>query len=298
VYKLQILIEAMNDKRVEQNLVESDACQIFIDLILARDECLKGVRQLLLILRRICNPTILDRAPIAIPRLLALIPVAFKCQEMIVHVLTYFAINNPSETTTLVIKSEPLLKAAIARLSEAALSHFSQFTCQLENKHYFARLCVQNLNQNGFLQVFESLIDDLSEAEFPKILANLLELLPDAKGKVLVRLSQAVTAVLARSPNLASQNVSAFRHLLPIAFKTADVDVRTGIFHLFSLIVDLADEESLNIIRKVLDFQTDRWNYGTEAGAPTLPGFLGLRNLGATCYQAPKGKSSFVYHRQ
>jgi hypothetical protein len=284
VYKLQILIEAMNNKKVELDLIESDAPRIVIDLILAREGSLKGLRQLLLILRRICNPAILDRASITIPRFLTLIPIAFKCQELIVHVLTYFAILNPLETTGLVITSEQLLKAAIPQLNEAALTHFPQFTGQLENKCYFAELCVRNLNQDGFLQVFDSLVDDLSKAEFPNILANLLELLPDAKGKVLVRLSQALTSVLKRSPNLASQNVSAFRHLLPIAFETADVDVRTGIFQLFSLIVDLADEESLSIIRKALDFQTDRWNYGTEASAPTLPGFVGLRNLGATCY--------------
>jgi ubiquitin C-terminal hydrolase len=104
--------------------------------------------------------------------------------------------------------------------------------------------------------------------------------LPNAKGEAFVAISRVIAGILKLVPSPSHQIVELLRPLMELAFSTESSTIRSSIFSLFRSHVQNNDAATVQIIRKALDFETDRWNYSPEQQGK----YLGLRNLGSTCY--------------
>jgi hypothetical protein len=144
----------------------------------------------------------------------------------------------------------------------------------------FIPFCVANLGSSPYFLHILTTVSSLLPTEFrTPVIEGTLSFLQEAKFKR-EYLGKA-TGLLVSLLDCITEREKFTLRLLNVAFSSDD-DSTTS--QLLDRCIGKLDADSLNFLAKLLDIRIDRWNYSPAAHGPSIPGKLGLRNLGSTCY--------------
>jgi hypothetical protein len=223
-----------------------------------------------------------------VPCLLRFVPAATHSRPTILRFLKEMGDEDPGTVSDLIFESGSLSEAAIASLPFETRNHLISLTIVLDLMKSVAlgmkHIADSELNPNIFIEFLEAAIEGLSDDDAQNIRGECLRPFPSFTGVAVVNLSRVVTTLLPLVPAVDQEHISALCNLLPIAFSTGDQMIRTEFFTLISAALPLTQQKLLPTIRSSMTITTDQWNYNAEAHVQPATSFLGLRNLGATCY--------------
>ena len=152
-------------------------------------------------------------------------------------------------------------------------------------------------NSNYFAELFTAYVPRVSnECNVAKILNMCIDLLSSPTvfeqsnddDQSIISLCEMTSSILDSNKDIQFDNLSnVISKTLPMALQTDNEKKQNAIYNLcLSLATHISDgNDQINQIMKSLySIETDRWNYRPNNFRKSSTGFLGLTNLGATCY--------------
>jgi hypothetical protein len=191
-------------------------------------------------------------------------------------------------TTKIVYRHSELLESAIESIDHLSFKSFVGFLLNLNDVTAIAEFCLRRLamEEISFLRILREMIPQIPDLPLlRRVLTATRELLDTSKGSIMVVLCQIANHILCKYPSLRRDFASITKQLLPIAFSTDNDDVRQATLNLCAeILAQRVDAEALMTLSNLVEIGIDRWNYTPSANSQSIPGLLGLRNLGSTCY--------------
>jgi ubiquitin C-terminal hydrolase len=287
LYKLQILIAKL-DTDVGHMFQMSNGCEFLATYLLSQSTAFRGLAKVLWLLINLATDSEFQRAEELIPCLLRLFYESLKHQPLIAQLLYLCARYNPSNATKIVFRDIPLLKLAMSVSMEISREQFVGFLDLLSSPLELCRISLENIDHKhvSFPLLLFDLIHSVDDEAFLKsALDACVARIPTATDVRLVIFSQIISSLLGTHPDWRAHYSSVLHQLLPVVFVTELDQIREHLLDACtSMITGNPDDHSFQILRRILDFESKRWNYRPLLNAQTLPGFVGLRNLGSTCY--------------
>lgn len=291
-YYLRILLASLREDSVYgEKFHESGGCPVLIQYLLNHSTEPKLLDQVLIAVETLFCDDMVSKAEDVIPVLLGLFPLMKESVVILSHILRLFGEHDALTTTSVTMKHfEPLAKA-IECVTREAYSHFYYYMQSIHEKYQLSLLCLKHMKsshqqeRNYFHSLFVSLIMAVTDEEQLKdILLECIESLPQVSGLVLGSLCHVVSSLVSTHASLQQQCHGIGKAILPSIFRTSDRKVRVEVCNLCTELDVWADEDCVSFMRGALDVSIDRWNYDPSKKKVSVPGYVGLRNLGSTCY--------------
>jgi ubiquitin C-terminal hydrolase len=287
-YKLQILVCFIHQRQIAELFQGASGCAFLVDVLVSKNCVFKGLTQILIILALLQDSAIHRRADEVIPCLFRLFGIVRNDRLFIAQLLEGFSRKYREETTKIVYQHSKLLEKAIERIDHLSFAPFVAFLLNLNDVTAVAEFCLKRLatNEISFLKILREMITQIPDLQLlRRALTATRELLDTSKGSILAVLCQIAHHILFGHPSLQREFASITKQLLPIAFSTDNDDVRQATLNLCAeMLAGNVDAEAFTTLSNLVDIDIDRWNYMPSANSQSVPGRLGLRNLGSTCY--------------
>jgi hypothetical protein len=293
VYKLQILRKSIVDATVCISFISADGVQVLLNILLSHSGFFPGASQILSIFM---NEGILAAAHDYRMKLvqwcLSVFPSLTKRKSVVIEL--YCTIIKAAASDDPIVHFETaypkLFLQMLSNLDEESCRQLYSLVDKLD-RPLFVSLCFDVLSHESMatlhaLDLLENFTYMMhSDADgAAKVIDRCLQLLLISKGKAQVGLARVLTNLLqpANITAIASKYANQIYEFLQIAFQTDDNEIRKGMLRICQ--PSELDEKSITFLRTVLGLSCDRRNYKPDSNSLSSTGFLGLRNLGSTCY--------------
>jgi hypothetical protein len=292
-YRLLALFDQLDQPDILKVFKANHGCEFIVNLIQTRDPPFKGIEHVLLILQQYLMPEASDHAAQLIPRLLLFFPKLTKGKRTSLEIIVAFVKGTQKgsnkQASQFLLADPELFANAIAAFDGPTYSIFQSMIWSITPRSTLARLCFEHISIDSstsiyFLEIFAQTVSLVNDTQFSSAaFTACLQWLPRARKKIQVLLSRAVSNLLTRSRAIETDTI--LPELLHLVFYTDEAEVRRVLTPFCAKKLQIqCDERSLDLLRTAFNFSCDRWNYHPDAHSQSETGYLGLRNLGSTCY--------------
>ena len=290
-YCIAIFSRKLDDPEIVDGFRKYSGCTVVINHLVAHPDGCHGLGCLLHVIQKMFGEEVLQRARDLIPIILRLFPLKKAPLLTLATILCQFGETDKDLTTNITLECFAALSTAIRCVNYQCYQPFYRYISTLTNKVKLAFMCLEHTDSstrkehNYFNDILVSIITDIDEEEsIREILQKCLIKFPESSGNAMGSLCKVISTIVSEHPELKEECKNIGADILPLACSTMDNTLRADILGLCETLNIGKDDASLEVLRKIFDIDTDRWNYQPETNQQTLEGFVGLRNLGSTCY--------------
>ena len=290
-YCIAIFSRKLDDPEIVDGFRKYGGCTVVINHLVAHPDGCHGLGCVLNLIQKMFGDEVLQRATDVIPIVLRLFPLKKAPLLTLATILCQFGEADKDLTTSITLECFSALSTAIRCVNYQCYQPFYRYISTLTNKVKLAFMCLEHVDSsarkehNYFNDILVSIITDIDDVEsIREILQKCLIKFPESSGNAMGSLCKVISTIVSDHPEMKEECKKIGADILPLAFSTMDNTLRYDILGLCETLNIGKDEASLEVLRKIFDIDTDRWNYQPETNQQTLEGFVGLRNLGSTCY--------------
>lgn len=290
-YRLAIFARGLGNPDTVKHFRENGGCEVVIQQLLDHPKGCPAMKDLLVIIEQLFCEIMTERAKELIPVILGLFPLAKEHVNVLANILRLFGDSDQESTTQITLESFDLLTSAIECVTYLSYPSFLKYIESLRNKEELSMMCLERMGSSQrkqhsyFNDILVTIVSDVQDEDsIKKIFKKCLEEFPHTQGEALGSLCQVISSILTTNPDMKEECKNMEAQMLPLAFKTTNNHLRDSILTLCEALNVIKEPNSLAFLRTMFEISTDRWNYRPLTNQQALEGFVGLRNLGSTCY--------------
>jgi ubiquitin C-terminal hydrolase len=192
-------------------------------------------------------------------------------------------LNNISQFERIVTKLQPnLLHQLIPSFSALTIKRKEILDVLIS---FMDRVISDNSRISSYFQIITAVFDDSCDHDASVRLC--LSLLDTPFSPLFTSVANFLLTILSRLSDGCLKYVNSFDRFLEFLFNSTNTSVQDSIIGILLLLseksTDCREKLRATLLAK-LNFETDRWGYDPSLNTKSSTGFIGFRNLGATCY--------------